>query len=284
MKFIYPKVTVLLSALAIPGCAELYLDAARQGDEFVGKRLNNYQEMRDIAACIGDTDKCTIDGAIELAFQQADAYAKAARHTQATQDVLTLGLVRAAGLVVSGAASGASDGALADRAIDAALVQQVGSRFTPRTAVQALYTGASRMNCIAMAGSLYMEIDLEDMAQLSRTTDIPVKLASFTMVLAMREVEYRTLYGTSRELGDFSTLLAFFEAATTDALDTNVIVEEQEGEAQTSGNRITALSGANVQRTVTIVRQNPALERFFAVVKGCLEDATIAPDSTAGTN
>jgi hypothetical protein len=51
------------------------------------------------------------------------------------------------------------------------------------------------MNCIAMAGSLYQEVNLSDLRRGDTTQTVPVQLASFLMVLAMREVEYRTLYG-----------------------------------------------------------------------------------------
>jgi hypothetical protein len=69
------------------------------------------------------------------------------------------------------------------------------------------------MNCIAMAGSLYQEVNLSDLRRGDTTQTVPVQLASFLMVLAMREVEYRTLYGTARDLDDFSTLVRAFQTA-----------------------------------------------------------------------
>jgi len=276
----------MLSVLFLSGCADLFLEAARWEGPLKDKDLSSYQQMRDIAGCQLNTEQCSIDDAIELAFNQADAYATAARNTQTAQDLLSLGLLRAAGLVATGSLAGVEDVALAERAIEAVAVQQVGARYTPRSAVQSLYTGASRMNCIAMAGNLHQEVNLNDISDLNPTTDVPIKLASFTMVLAMREVEYRTLYGISRNLDDFSTLLTAFEAAGKRAVDTEVIVEEtvEESEQDNEGAQTfdtetkgQAQQGARQTRTVTVIQRNPALERFFNVVGSCLENAAIQP-------
>lgn len=152
-KKFHTRLVLLLSATSLSGCVSLFLDSARDSGPLEGKELSNYEMMRDLYKCENDASKSCIDKTIQFAFNQADAYAKAARHTQTAQDLLSFGVLRAAGLVASGAAEGVSDGVLADRAIDAVGIQQVSRRFTPRTAVQALYTGATRMNCIALKRS-----------------------------------------------------------------------------------------------------------------------------------
>ncbi|GGX60932.1 hypothetical protein GCM10007385_32750 [Tateyamaria omphalii] len=269
----------VLSILLLAGCADVFLQAARKSGPLKDQDLRNYTQMRAIAQCPTNPQTCFIDGAIRIAFYQADAFAAAARNTQTAQDLLSFGLLRAAGLVASGAAAGASDEVLVERAISAVGVQQMAERYTPRSAVQALYTGASRMNCIALAGSLYEEVNLADLSATDQANTVPVRLASFTMVLAMREVEYRTLYGTSRNVEDFSNLISAFEAAVESAMQIDTGVEPPSDD-NVAGEDLTTLRTGTGQpaATSTALRQNPALERFFRVVSGCLGNADIQPD------
>jgi hypothetical protein len=222
--------------------------------------------------------ECAIEGAIKLAFNQADAYAKAARNMQATQDILMLGLLRSAGLVASGALEGVDDVVLAERAIRAAGVQQVATRYTPRTAVQALYSGASRMNCVAIVGKMYEEVNLADLSKMEPGTGkdeqlkaIPIEMASFTMVLAMREIEYRTLYGVSRNVEDFSNLVKAFEAATTAATGTTIGAQKEGGPS--IERRLPQLSAPDA------LIEREARARFFKVISGCLENSQIRPNT-----
>ena len=108
---------------------------------------------------------------------------------------------------------------------------------------------------------------------------------------AMREVEFRTLYGTSREVADFSTLLSAFEAAGKAAVATEILEEEINGEAEPeeggaltldTGEAGALREGVQQSRTVTVIQQNPALERFFNVISGCLENAQIQPKTDDG--
>lgn len=224
-----------------------------------------------------NSHSCSLSGAVRLAFNQADAYARAARQSQNIQDVSTGALIIAAGATVLGAVDGVSDGTLVRRATGAVAVQQYGSRAVPKTAIQSLYEGASRMNCIALSGSLYEEVDLEDYSPGSSSNAIPVQFASFVMVLAMREVEYRTLYGTTREIADFSALVQAFSATITDVSDIPEIPdEEDDGDISAQSSASSSDTGGG---TVTVILQNTALERFFRVVAGCLSSDGVAPET-----
>jgi hypothetical protein len=136
------------------------------------------------------------------------------------------------------------------------------------------------MNCIAAAGSIYEEVDLGDLSAGGTTGgDIPVRFASFIMVLAMREVEYRTLHGTSRSLEDFSSLLGAFSRIITETSELTTITETEEPDIRFDTEDT---SGRQVQTSrTTVIRQNPALERFFGVVSGCLDSNVVSPDTSA---
>ncbi|QFT93928.1 hypothetical protein FIU86_13845 [Roseovarius sp. THAF9] len=271
------KFRSLLLAFLLSGCAEFILEQQVQGVEGTHRQLDDFDDMKMLACprTSKNSHSCSLSGAVRLAFDQADAYARAARQSQNIQDVSTGALIIAAGATVLGAVDGVSDETLVRRATGAVAVQQAGSRAVPKTAIQSLYEGASRMNCIALSGSLYEEVDLEDYSPGSSSNAIPVQFASFVMVLAMREVEYRTLYGTTREVANFSALVQAFSAAITDVSGIPEIPEED-------GN-ISAQSSASASDTgggtVSVIVQNAALERFFKVVAGCLSSDGVAPET-----
>lgn len=269
--------TAALFTVSLSGCAGMFLDGARSSGPLKDRELSNFNEMLNLGRCTSKQPSC-IQTTIKYAFDQSNAYAKAARATQTTQDLISFGILRAAGLVAKGALDGVDDVILAERAIEAAALQQTSARYTPKTAVQALYVGASRMNCISLTGSLYEEIDLKNLKSGGRNdNDIPVALASMVMVLAMREVEYRTLYGVSRNTEDFSNLVEAFGNAISSAADLEVPKSEDAGGGGESTVRTqTADKNTGTEREFAL-RQNPGLERFFRVISGCLETGSVKP-------
>lgn len=267
--------TVLISlalATGLSGCAEMFLEQELRTIEGQTRRLDVYNDMLTLS-CPGGTPPCAVSGAIRLAFDQADAYARAARHSQTTQDLAYAALLGTAGWTALGAVNGIPGAVQAERAVAAVAVQQTGRRSVPRSAVQALYQGASRMNCIALAGSLYQEIEV-DAGSAAPADSIPPQLASFIMVLSMREVEYRTLNGNARELDEFSTLVQAYRS----------VVEATETEQVTTQEETSRSMFGQSDRTVTttrVIQRNAELERFYGVLRGCLESGAPAPDVTA---
>lgn len=228
-----------------------------------------------------------------LAFNQANAYRNAASLTQATQDVFSLALLRSAGFVAVGALEGVEDAVLAERAIDAALIGQASARYTPQTAVRALYQGASRMNCISLAGNLYARKPADTATDVEKQGALPPEQAAFIMILSMREIEYRTLSGTSRDSADFSTILNAIAATSRGAVETEVLPTESadsEEAGEAAQPKTVILSGDNRQvETVTssgefILVESEPLQEFFRVISGCLSDDTVAPDVPAREN
>jgi hypothetical protein len=264
----------------LSGCAEYYLENQVRRVEGETRQLDSFASMQRLACPHWPHSRhgCTLQNTVQLAFNQADAYATAARQSAATQDAAFGVLLGTAGYTALGAANSVSDAVLTERVAGAAAVQQYGQRAVPRTSIRSLYRGASRMNCIAMAGSLYQEVNLSDLRRGDTTQTVPVQLASFLMVLAMREVEYRTLYGTARDLDDFSTLVRAFQTAAAP-------VEEGNGQGavpqgQVLGPRENGTEPRTPEGTI-VIQRNPALERFFGVVEGCLAPETLAPDRAA---
>lgn len=284
---VIPLLFVALTSLS--ACAEVFLEQNIRAVEGETLQLDDYDDMVRMACqnAPESRDGCSISGAIQLAYRQADAYAQAARRSQVSQDLAFAALLGTAGWTALGAANGVSNAALAERAVGAVAVQQGTQRGVPRTAVQSLYTGANRMNCIALAGSLYQEVNMADLTGGTSLQAFPAALGSFVMVLAMREVEYRTLYGMSRDLEDFSVLAQAFSAAASSVIVTDTPAEPGRSVvsgvpgSRSLGERTTRPAPSGEASSERYVQRNPALERFFGVVSGCLDSTTPEPNIAA---
>ena len=256
----------LCACVLLPGCADIFLKQSIRNVEKENIELGNYDKVEQLG----------IDGAVKLAFDMADGYADAARDTAVAQDVASAGLILAAGSAVVGIAEGVADEVVAERVVNAVAVERFLGRGVPEAAIVALLDGASRHNCVAMTGRRYSRVDLETLEDNGGNNSdvIEENFAAFLMVLVMREIEYRTFAGLSRDLESFGTLVSAFNNAVATAQEPGQPVDPPAG-ARKSG----------AQPTVVGLTQNAALERFFGVLKGCLaspaDGAPITPDTNA---
>jgi hypothetical protein len=264
--------TLALSAVALSGCAEIFLENEIEGVEERYGSLSSPYDMRGNGPTpgVGTEMRPTVHFAMEM----ADAYAKAARHTLISQDLAS------AVVLASSASAGAAvldelgDRVVAERVLPGVASLTLARRGVNQSAIQALYRGAMQHNCVAMVGSLYTP---EAPNSGINTTPIHPQFAAFVMVLVMREIEYRTFQGRARDVADFSTLTAAFNSALQATTTIGQIEPGPGNGAQTTSRgmevfRAQESGGGDLVR----IQQNPALERFFLALTGCLATAANA--------
>jgi hypothetical protein len=169
---------------AIGGCADTYLD--KQEDAvFAVSRIS---------------PKSTLEDQGRFAGELSDAYMRAGRSTANAQDVASFVVFLGAATAVSGAVGTASDAEVAKRAIAAATVENAGKRTVPKSAIQAIYTGAKRLNCVGTMSAVGVQLLAEE--------DDRTKLAARAITYgAIREVMITTRDGLTREIADYTALV-----------------------------------------------------------------------------
>jgi hypothetical protein len=182
-------------ACFVSGCADTYLDKEEDA-VFAVTRITAKSPLEDQARFAG-----------ELSY----AYMRAGRSTANAQDVASFAVFLGAATAVSGAVGTASNTEVAQRAIAAATVENAGKRTVPKKAIQAIYTGAKRLNCVGTMSSVGV--------QLLAGEDERTKLAARAITYgAIREVMITTRDGLTREIADYSALVTdLSDAATTSA-------------------------------------------------------------------
>lgn len=176
------KISVPVAALAVlAACADVNLDRA-------DREVSSIDLQSDLVAVSSH------------ASQTSKAYMQAARRTAATQDLTSALVFLAAGKFVRGTVTGATDAVLADAAITGALAQQTGSTIAPKTAIEGIYTGAKRLNCIstvARVGNLTLAGENQN-----------TRLAAAAMALgAVEEVKITTRESVVREVAAYKQLV-----------------------------------------------------------------------------
>ncbi len=184
-------------ALAVSGCADDYLLEAE----------------RQVVNGTSVTSGSSLNALSLYGWEMSAAYRSAARETITTQDVQSFLVFLAAGSFVTGAVGSASDAALANRAIAGAAVQQIGGRTAPRSAIQGMYVGAKRLNCIASVAKSGQYTLPEGNTQ---------KAASALVFGAIEEVRITTRESLVREIADYDGLVT----AITPARDVNALTGE----------------------------------------------------------
>jgi hypothetical protein len=218
---LFRYLTLALSAVALSGCADIFLEGQIERVEDRYASLASPAAMRDPHNPVGTSVQVTAD----FAFEMADAYAKAARSTTISQDLASAVVLASAASAGLGAINGVADQVLAERAIAGVTAQTVAQRGVPQLSVRALYDGATRHNCVAMAGSLYTRADLTTLrTDGSRDSSARIRsdFAAFLMILVMREIEFRTFSGIARQPLEFSALADSFAKAIQDASELRV--------------------------------------------------------------
>ncbi|SOC04980.1 hypothetical protein SAMN05877809_103356 [Rhodobacter sp. JA431] len=187
-----PIFLALAGLLAVSACADRYLDESEASVVATGQITAN----------------STLSAQADFARRMSSAYVSAARRTTTAQDVASFGVFLAAASAVDGAIGTASDTVVARRAITGATLQQGAKRTVPKTAIQGIYTGAKRLNCVATVAQVGVPL-------LSSEDATTIRAARAFTFGAVQEVMITTREGLVREVADYKVLVT----AMTDAID-----------------------------------------------------------------
>ena len=179
-----------LAVLVMSGCADRYLDK-REGAVL---RLGKVSETSAL-----------LDQAL-FARRLSGAYLAAGQDTARSQDIASAVIILSAASVAVGALGSASDAALQNRALLGIGTQTVASRGVPQAAINALYNGAKRANCVATVSRIGIEL----LADQSDATKRAARAATYGVIV---EVQLITREGLVREVADYSSLLDDFSGA-----------------------------------------------------------------------
>lgn len=201
----------LIAALLMSGCAETILMSE------IGKVNNSPVSLAAV-----QSDQLTMARAIRYTNAMADAYSRAGLNTAYLQDaaggVVVVGAVGAA----LGQFNGLADTLIAERAAVGGLGQIYGQRAAPKTAIEAIYTGARRLNCLSTVGVLK-----GDDVRVAEQRD-----AAFVMVLMTKEVLFQTQEGLAQEPVTYSEIANAINATLPAASD------QAEGFADANGGAV----------------------------------------------
>lgn len=112
---------------------------------------NQHLDKAELGVPIDDTSLTSLS---DTAGRLSKGYAIAAQNTQSTQDVFAFLTVTSAATAISGIASSAANSEIAAAAIAGTAAQQGGARLAPRAAIEAIFDGAKRMNCVSAVAAL----------------------------------------------------------------------------------------------------------------------------------
>ncbi|MGJ8627708.1 MAG: hypothetical protein ACSHXB_12180 [Sulfitobacter sp.] len=136
------------------------------------------------------------------------AYRTAAQNAAKQQDIAAAVTILAAATVVTGAVGSASNTAIANRAIVGSGTSIIAGRTVPKTAIQGIYIGAKRMNCVSTTANMGRYL----LAGTSPNTKYAARAATFG---AIAEVQIVTREALIREVAEFATVRDTFVAAVT---------------------------------------------------------------------
>ena len=112
-----------------------------------------------------------------------------------TQDIQSALILTSAVSFIHGGVIGAPQNVLSNRALTGSSLWQAGKRVSPKTAIEGMYIGAKRLNCIATYASTFaLETD---------NSAVAARLA----LGAIEEVKISTRESIVREVADFDTLV-----------------------------------------------------------------------------
>lgn len=259
---------VLVTFMA--GCADTFLQTRIDRVETSYGSLSNPAHMRGGGPTPGVGTQMV--PTVNFAMAMADAYAAAARDSMMSQDLASAVILASSAWAGAAVFEQLAEAEIARRVIPGVAAQTVARRGVNQASIQALYRGAMQHNCVAMVGSLYTPA-----APAARTGDqeISAEFAAFVMVLVMREIEYRTFQGRARTLADFSTLTGAFTAAL--EATTTVRADPPDDTTEALSGRATGVvlnDGQSRTADAYVIQRNPALERFFLALSGCLATGT----------
>ncbi len=181
----------ILLILGLGACSDRFLEQAEA--DFSASRASSLIDLSDAA---GDLSR---------------RYVKAASATRTVQDVTAFLVFASAFMTVSGAVGNASDEALAHRALAGAGAQQAGARLAPKTAIEAIYKGARRLNCVATAAAMGAALEFsprEEEAALAATLG------------SIEHIRILTREGLVRDVPDFDDILTDFSTAAKSGVET----------------------------------------------------------------
>lgn len=179
------KYAVLAATLWATGCAETMLMTE------IGKVNDSAVSLQAL-----QSDQLTMSKAVGYTNAMADAYSRAGLNTVYLQDVaggvVTIGAVGAA----LGQFGGLADTLVAERAAVGGLGQVYGQRAAPKSAIEAMYTGARRLNCLSTIGVLKGDDVAAD----------EQRDAAFVLVLMTKEVLFQTQQGLAQDPVTYSEI------------------------------------------------------------------------------
>ena len=152
------KLTLALIALipfGLAGCAERIL--AKEESVVLGT-----DAATDLLVAQKGENVSLLGQASNLATDLASAFFAAGVKASRTQDVINSGVYLAAGSVAVGALGGASDQALANRALTGIGLQSIGQNGLQKSEIQSLFEGAKQLNCIAGISRIHTRSELRD--------------------------------------------------------------------------------------------------------------------------
>ena len=132
------KLLAVTAALLLAGCAETYLSEAE-----------SVAALQKVSINRTHGDVSTLQQASRKAATLSYSYLNAANKVTTVQQASEAVAILSAGLTVHGTVTGASDVALANRALPGLTATIVASRYGNQKSIQAIHAGAQRLNCIS---------------------------------------------------------------------------------------------------------------------------------------
>lgn len=175
-------------ALLLAGCSAQNLDKAEL----------NVDVRRDV----------TLQQLSDTAGNLSRAYVVAAKRTKTTQDVFSFLVFTSAATAVSGVVANAPKKEIAAAAIVGTAAQQGGARLAPKAAIDSIFDGAKRMNCISAVAAL---------GQLTLVTDANAEAGVIATRWAIDHVRILTREKLTQEADTFSGMFGEFEESVKDA-------------------------------------------------------------------
>lgn len=146
------------------------------------------------------------------------AYSTAAKRTKTTQDVLSFLVVTSAVAAVSGAVTDAPKEDIAAAAIAGTAAQQGAARMAPKAAIDSIYDGAKRMNCISAVAEL---------GRLKLVADVDEQAAVIVTRWAIEHVRILTREKLTQDSATFTGMLGEYKTSLDQA--TGLIQAERQG-------------------------------------------------------
>jgi hypothetical protein len=187
---LFPKSGFLISSLFLVACADTALD----------KEEARVIKQQTIHMSSG------LKKQSYFAHEMSVAYERAARSAATAQDVASFGVFLAAATAIGGAIGSASDTTIANRALAGAGTEVLAQRGVPKTAINSIYTGAKRLNCISTMSAVGVKL-------LSEREQPTIGAAQAVTFGAIREVMITTREGLVRDVADYGKIIEELSSA-----------------------------------------------------------------------